>query len=75
MCCLFSALLTVGVFVRFSVAGGVILDDRPVDAVAQTFVHVHCHLVGDSNEEVYEEATFPTGRQEEAEPVGDKGRC
>lgn len=51
--------LTVGVLVGLAVAGGVILDDGPVDAVAQTFVHVDRHLVGDSYEEIHEESALP----------------
>lgn len=53
--------LTVGVLVRVSVVvGRVILDDSSVDAVAQTFVHVHCDLIGHSHKQVDEEALFST---------------
>lgn len=56
---LLNTALTVSVFIRFSVAGRVILDHRPVDAVAETFVHVHRNLVGDAYEEIDEESALP----------------
>lgn len=61
-----SSQLTVGVFVGLPVAGRVILDDRPVDAVAQLLVHVHRHLVGDAHEEIHEEPALPARRHRDS---------
>lgn len=55
--------LTISIFIWLSIAGRVILYNCPVHAVAQTFVHVHCHLVGHSYEQIHEESAFPTTGQ------------
>lgn len=54
--------LTVGILVRLAVAGRVVFDDGPVDAVAQTLVHANRHLVGHAHKQVHEEAALPEGR-------------
>lgn len=54
--------LTIGVFVWFSIAGWIILDDGSVDAISQTFVHVDRYLIGHSDKEIHKESTLPKGR-------------
>lgn len=60
--------LTVSVLIRLPIAGGVVLYDCPVHAVAQLLVHVDCNLVRYSYKEINKESTLSliTNKQKKA---------